>query len=76
VKSLLQDCCIFSWRKKATKGSSFFALEKNNKTKKLETESRISFKKKYIFAKISKDEKNYFFACISYFGFVWYKAND
>jgi hypothetical protein len=43
VESLLQDCCIFSWRKKATKGSSFFALEKNNKTKKLGTDSRNSF---------------------------------
>jgi hypothetical protein len=35
VKSLLQDCCSFSWQKKATIGSSFFALEKHNKTKKL-----------------------------------------
>jgi len=76
VKSLLQSCCIFSWEKKATKGSSFFGLEKNNKTKKLGTESRISFKKINIFAKILTDEKNYFFACISYFGFVWCEAND
>jgi hypothetical protein len=39
VESLLQDCCIFSWQKKATGGSSFCALEKNNKTKKLGTDS-------------------------------------
>jgi hypothetical protein len=43
VESLLQDCCIFSWQKKATKGSSFFALEKRNKTKKLGTDSGNSF---------------------------------
>jgi len=38
-ESLLQDCCIFSWQKKATRGSSFFDLEKSNKTKKLGTDS-------------------------------------
>ena len=43
VESLLQDCCIFSWQKRATKGSSFFDLEKSNKTKKLVTKSGISF---------------------------------
>jgi hypothetical protein len=43
VESLLKDGCIFSWQKKATTGSSFFALEKNNKTKKLGTNSRNSF---------------------------------
>jgi hypothetical protein len=31
--------------KKSDLGSYFFALEKNNKTKKLATKSRISFKK-------------------------------
>jgi len=35
--------CIFSWQKKATGGSSFCALEKNNKTKKLGTDSWNSF---------------------------------
>jgi len=43
VESLLQDCCIFSWQKRATKGISFFDLEKSNKTKKLATNSGISF---------------------------------
>jgi len=43
MESLVQDCCIFSWRKKATNGSSFLALEKNNKTNKLGMESGISF---------------------------------
>jgi len=39
MESLVKDCCIFSWRKKATKGSSFLTLEKNNKTNKLGMES-------------------------------------
>jgi hypothetical protein len=39
MESLVKDCCVFSWRKKATKGSSFLALEKNNKTNKLGMES-------------------------------------
>ncbi len=39
MESLVKDCCIFSWRKKATKGSSFFDVEKNNKTNKLGMES-------------------------------------
>jgi hypothetical protein len=39
MESLVKDCCIFSWRKKATKGSSFFDLEKNNKANKLGMES-------------------------------------
>jgi len=34
VESLLQDCCSFSWQKKATKGSSFFALRKTQQDKK------------------------------------------
>jgi len=42
VESLLQDCCSFSWQKKATNPDSyrdsFFALEKRNKTKKLGTD--------------------------------------
>jgi hypothetical protein len=46
-ESLLQDCCIFSWQKKATNPDSyrdsFFALEKRNKTKKLGTDNGISF---------------------------------
>jgi hypothetical protein len=43
MESLMKDCCIFSWRKKATKGSSFFDFEKNNKTNKLEMQSGNSF---------------------------------
>jgi hypothetical protein len=39
MESLVKVCCIFSWRKKATKGSSFFDLEKNNKTNKLAMQS-------------------------------------
>jgi hypothetical protein len=43
MESLVKDWCIFSWQKKATKGSSFFDVEKNNKTNKLAMESGISF---------------------------------
>jgi hypothetical protein len=39
MESLVKDWCIFSWQKKATKGSSFFDFEKNNKTNKLAMES-------------------------------------
>jgi hypothetical protein len=39
MESLVKYCCIFSWQKKATNGSSFLALEKNNKTNKLGMES-------------------------------------
>jgi hypothetical protein len=46
VESLVKDCCIFSWQKKATNGSSFFALEKRNKTKKLAADSEILLLKK------------------------------
>jgi hypothetical protein len=48
VEILLQDCCSFSWQKKVTNGSSFFALEKRNKTKKLGTDSGILLLKKII----------------------------
>jgi NAD+ synthase len=44
VESFLRASCIFSHKKRATLEAPFFCLEKNNLTKKLETNSWISFR--------------------------------
>jgi hypothetical protein len=43
MEIILKKNCIFSCPKRATAGSSFFGLEKNNCLKNLEMESWIGF---------------------------------
>ncbi len=45
TKSILTELTIFSWRKRATRGSSFFDLEKKERYQNLEAESGIRYKK-------------------------------
>jgi hypothetical protein len=46
MESLVMDCCIFSWQKKATKGSSFFAKKKTTRQTSLEWKAGIASAKK------------------------------